>query len=75
MGLVEEGAGGTGQTFPLAAPPADYAAFVRQQFANYASYEALARSAFREFETRLNWGVSGATAMGYLRAMLAQRGS
>lgn len=67
--------GGNGQTFPLDAPPADYAAFVRQQFANYASYEALARSAFREFETRLNWGVSGATAMGYLRAMLAQRGS
>ncbi|NDB77622.1 MAG: glycosyltransferase, partial [Verrucomicrobia bacterium] len=66
--------GGNGQTFPLDAPPADYAAFVRQQFANYASYEALARSAFREFETRLNWGVSGATAMGYLRAMLAQRG-
>lgn len=67
--------GGNGQTFPLDAPPADYAAFVRQQFANYASYEALARSAFREFETRLNWGVSGATAMGYLRAMLAQRRS
>ena len=65
--------GGNGKTFPLGTPPAEYAAFIRQHFADYASYEALARSAFREYETRLNWGVSGATAMGHLRAMLAKR--
>jgi glycosyltransferase involved in cell wall biosynthesis len=65
--------GGNGQTFPLAAPPAEYAAFIRRHFANYADYEALARSAFREYETRLNWGVSGAAAMGHLRAVLEKR--
>ncbi|NBV24518.1 MAG: glycosyltransferase [Proteobacteria bacterium] len=65
--------GGNGRTFPLEAPATDYADFIRQQFANYSNYEALARSAFREFETRLNWGVSGATAIGHLRAMLAKR--
>ena len=65
--------GGNGKTFPLGTPPAEYAAFIRQHFADYASYEALARSAFREYETRLNWGVSGATAMGPLRALLAKR--
>lgn len=63
--------GGNGRTFALAAPAAEYAAFIHEQFANYANYEALARSAFREFETRLNWGVSGASAMGHLRALLA----
>ena len=65
--------GGNGKTFPPGTPPAEYGAFIRQHFADYASYEALARSAFRESETRLNWGVSGATAMGHLRAMLAKR--
>lgn len=65
--------GANGRTFPLDSPPADYAAFIRQHFANYAGYEALARSSFREFQTRLNWGVSGATAMGHLRAMLEKR--
>lgn len=62
-----------GQTFPLDTPPSGYAAFIRQCFADYASYEALARSAFREYETRLNWGVSGATAMKHLQAMLEKR--
>ena len=65
--------GGNGQTFPLGAPPTEFTAFVRAHFADYARYTALARSAFREFETRLNWGVSGATAMGHLRAMLEKR--
>ena len=68
------GDGVNGQTFELDASPAEYAAFVRQKFADYASYEALGRSSFREFETRLNWGVSGATAMGHIRAMLDRRG-
>ena len=65
--------GGNGQTFPLDSPPAAYATFIRQHFANYAAYESLARTAFREYETRLNWGVSGATAMGHLRTMLEKR--
>ncbi|MBI5799936.1 MAG: glycosyltransferase family 4 protein [Verrucomicrobia bacterium] len=65
--------GGNGKLFPLDAPPADYAAFIRQSFANYPGYAALARSAFREYETRLNWSVSGATAMNHLRAMLERR--
>lgn len=65
--------GGNGQTFPLGTPPAEFAAFVRAHFADYARYTALAQSAFREFETRLNWGVSGATAMGHLRALLEKR--
>ena len=67
--------GGNGKTFPLDAPPAEYAAFIRRNFDSYAGYEALARSAFREFETRLNWGVSGAMAMGHLRTVLEKRRS
>jgi glycosyltransferase involved in cell wall biosynthesis len=66
-------AGGNGQTFALDAPPAEYAEFIRQSFANYPSYTAMAASAFREYETRLNWGVSGATAMRHLQAMLEER--
>lgn len=65
--------GGNGKTFPLDAPPADYAEFIRQSFASYPAYTALAKSAFREYETRLNWGVSGATAMRHLQAMLEKR--
>ena len=65
--------GKNGQTFPSDTPPSQYAAFIRQHFANYGSYELLARSAFREYETRLNWGVSGATAMGHLGVMLEKR--
>lgn len=65
--------GGNGKTFPLGAPPAEYAAFIRQQFADYTGYTALARSAFREYETRLNWGVSGATAMRHLEAVIQRR--
>ncbi len=65
--------GANGRTFPLAAPPSEYAAFVRELFGNYAAYEALARSAFREFETRLNWGVSGSEAMRSLRAAVERR--
>lgn len=65
--------GGNGRTFPLAASPSEYAAYVRELFGNYTTYEALARSAFREFETRLNWGVSGAEAMRQLRNAVARR--
>ena len=65
--------GANGQTFPLDTPASEYAAFIRQHFANHAGYEGLARSAFHEYETRLNWGVSGATAMKHLQAMLEKR--
>jgi len=65
--------GRNGQTFSLDAPPSEYAAFVRRQFSNYADYVALARSAFLEYETRLNWRVSGERAMEHLSAALTKR--
>lgn len=51
--------GMNGQLFDLEAPSSAYATFVLDLFADYGRYEALALSAFDEFERRLNWQVSG----------------
>lgn len=65
--------GRNGQTFSPDAPPSAFAAFIRRHFSHYADYVALAQSAFVEYETRLNWRVSGETAMAHLKAALARR--
>ena len=51
--------GRNGRNFPLEAPASDWVNYVRHLMDNYPEYESLARSAFCEFATRLNWNVNG----------------
>jgi len=44
-----------GMTFSLNASPTEYCDYIMRLMATYADYEALALSAFNEYETRLNW--------------------
>ena len=53
--------GANGQTFDLNAPPSDFADFAERLFKDRPAYEALCRSSFREYESRLNWTRFGET--------------
>jgi glycosyltransferase involved in cell wall biosynthesis len=44
-----------GKTFPLSAPPREYARYIKSLMENFEQYKHLARSSFNEFLTRLNW--------------------
>lgn len=44
-----------GKTFPLSAPPQEYARYINSLMTNYEQYKHMARSSFNEFLTRLNW--------------------
>lgn len=48
-----------GHLFSLEAGPDAYAAYIADIMNDYQRYEQLALSAFNEYETRLNWSVSG----------------
>jgi hypothetical protein len=37
---------------------ADYCHYIENLFGNYAQYQQLALSAFREYQSRLNWSVA-----------------
>jgi glycosyltransferase involved in cell wall biosynthesis len=47
-----------GKLFDRGADPARYADYVASHFADFERYRALARSAFAEYETTLNWDVA-----------------
>lgn len=51
--------GKNGQTFPLAASPEAYCEIIEKYFSSKEEYRKLALSSFKEYETRLNWTVSG----------------
>ena len=59
-----------GYLFPADAGGGDYAACIMRHFENYSSYQALARSSFEEYRTRLNWGVSAARVAGMLAELV-----
>lgn len=44
-----------GKTFPLSAPPQEYARYIKSLMGNYEQYKHMARSSFNQFLTRLNW--------------------
>ena len=47
-----------GMKFSINADIDQYCSYIENLFANYSSYQDLALSAFKEYETRLNWDVS-----------------
>lgn len=47
-----------GKTFPLSAPPSEYARFIKTMMENYDQYKNLSISSFNEYLTRLNWKVA-----------------
>jgi glycosyltransferase involved in cell wall biosynthesis len=62
--------GYNGQTFPPDAPVSDWCAFIRDLMRDNANYQQLARSAFEEYQTRLNWHVSGKRVTDLLKKLL-----
>ncbi|CAN1209216.1 Glycosyl transferase family 1 domain-containing protein [Tumidithrix helvetica PCC 7403] len=48
-----------GNLFDLNAETSQYCDYIYRLFANYTDYKKLAFSAFNEYQSRLNWGVSG----------------
>ncbi len=62
--------GVNGQTFELEASAERYAEYISETFADYSKYQTLARSSFREYETRLNWNVAGQTVKNLLEKIV-----
>jgi glycosyltransferase involved in cell wall biosynthesis len=48
-----------GKLFPLSATETEYSDYILRLFNNYSEYEELAISSFNEYQSRLNWSVSG----------------
>ena len=48
-----------GKLFPLGASIQDYCTFIVDTFSDYSRYTDLALSSFDDYQTRLNWAVSG----------------
>jgi len=59
-----------GMKFGLNAKPSEYAAYILDCFNNFNTYKELARSSFNEYESRLNWKVSGAKIKSLLKELL-----
>jgi glycosyltransferase involved in cell wall biosynthesis len=56
-----------GQTFALGALAEEYAAYVARLMSAQADYQALALSALREYQQRLNWASAAGTAANLIR--------
>jgi glycosyltransferase involved in cell wall biosynthesis len=50
-----------GKTFPKGTSIAEYCTYVCKLFSEYSQYKNLALSSFNEYQSRLNWSVSGQT--------------
>jgi glycosyltransferase involved in cell wall biosynthesis len=50
-----------GRTFPLDAPPGHFVQYVLGLMGDYSQYQQLARRAFAEYTTRLNWHTAAQT--------------
>jgi glycosyltransferase involved in cell wall biosynthesis len=48
-----------GMLFPLSAAATDYAGYIYDLFSDYGKYMELALSSFNEYQSRLNWNVTG----------------
>lgn len=66
--------GVNGRTFSLTDHPAEWARCVRDLFNNYSDYQRLAFSSFEEYQTRLNWDVSGRKVKELLEEVLRECG-
>lgn len=63
-----------GKLFPRQSDPDEYARYVAGHFEDFASYRRLARSAFGEYESRLNWDVAGQTVRRLLDQIVGRPG-
>ncbi len=63
--------GHNGQTFPLTAAPREWATYAAGLMKDYPTYTRLAKSAFTEYETRLNWRTAGHSVIQLLKELLA----
>lgn len=59
-----------GKTFAKGSKIAEYCTYVYNLFSNYSRYKELALSSFNEYESRLNWSVSGQTVKKFLIELL-----
>jgi len=59
-----------GRLFDPSADITHYCDYITNLFANYSSYQDLARSAFNEYESRLNWRVAGQKVKDLLKTIL-----
>lgn len=59
-----------GRLFYPSADITHYCDYITNLFANYSSYQDLARSAFNEYESRLNWRVAGQKVKDLLKTIL-----
>jgi glycosyltransferase involved in cell wall biosynthesis len=64
-----------GRLFERDGDPDRYADHVLSLFADFARYRALARSAFAEYESTLNWDVAASQVKALLEQVIASRGS
>lgn len=62
--------GVNGQLFPLDAGGDDYADFITNTMKKPGAYQALARSSFQEFRSRLNWDSAGAEVARLMQGLL-----
>ncbi|NTS42550.1 glycosyltransferase family 4 protein [Flavisolibacter sp. BT320] len=58
-----------GVTFHLNEDVQTYVDFIKKNFLEYGEYLKLAQSSFNEFETRLNWRVSGKIILSFLKEL------
>lgn len=65
--IVKDGV--NGQKFSLTASPTEYADYIESLFFNRKAYRELAVSSYNEYESRLNWRVSGRKIMDLLQAV------
>ncbi len=59
-----------GQLFDVNAQISEYCDYITNLFANYSNYQNLALSAFNEYESRLNWKISGKKVKELLMAII-----
>jgi glycosyltransferase involved in cell wall biosynthesis len=59
-----------GQLFAKDAHISEYCDYITNLFTNYSNYKNLARSAFGEYESRLNWRVAGQTVKNLLMTII-----
>ncbi len=62
--------GKNGKLFSLKSDIEEYCSFIMDCFSNYKNYQALAFSSFSEYQSRLNWTVSGMTVKRLLENLI-----
>lgn len=59
-----------GQTFSLSADATAYVMYIKEKFCDVMAYRELCYSSFREYESRLNWDITGKKIMSLLETIM-----